>query len=282
MRRVGIFFISFLPIAIAFGIEFMAAFFMQGVGMLISYLPASDAQIADLRLNLFFDHFDYAYAIMIVYSLVCVCIFGLWYYKCYNANYLPSFGKTFHPMMIGAIILLVPGTQFGANLVSVIVGIISPKAMEDYEALIESTGLGDQNTFFLILYSVILAPICEELIFRGVTLSNARRVMPFWAANILQAALFGLFHGNVMQGFYAAALGLVLGFICEYGKSIYFSIGLHILFNFWGTVISNFLDFENEIIYDILFWGCIGIVLPAGIAMFIIGKKLRDKKPRAI
>ena len=273
MRRFGIFCITFLPITLALVIEILAVFFVQGIGALCSYLPASGMADANLRFDLFFDHFDYNYCLFAVYALLSICVFGIWYYKCYAGEYLPSASKTFHPLMLGAILVLVPGTQFGADLVSTLVATIYPKALEDYEALIESAGLADHNTFFLILYSVILAPICEELIFRGVTLRNARRVMPFWPANILQAVLFGLFHGNLMQGCYAAALGIVLGFICEYGGSIYYSIGLHILFNLWGTVIIDLINFDNEVIYNISFWSSILIALPLGIIMFVFGKK---------
>ena len=100
----------------------------------------------------------------------------------------------------------------------------------------------------MLLYSVLLAPVCEELIFRGTTMHLARRALPFWLANTMQALLFGLFHMNWIQGIYAFALGLVLGYVCEKGGSIYYSILLHILFNLWGTVISTLLpDVGNTV-----------------------------------
>ena len=69
-----------------------------------------------------------------------------------------------------------------------------------------------------------------------------RRALPFWAANLMQAVLFGIFHMNWIQGIYAFVLGLVLGWICEKGGSIYFSMFFHILFNFWGTIIGPLLN----------------------------------------
>lgn len=93
----------------------------------------------------------------------------------------------------------------------------------------------DEPSLILVLYSVLIGPVCEELIFRGLTLKYAKRAMPFWVANFLQALLFGVFHMNMIQGVYAFVVGIVLGFICEKSRSIYPSMLFHILFNIWGT-----------------------------------------------
>ena len=61
----------------------------------------------------------------------------------------------------------------------------------------------------LAVYTIILAPVGEELVFRGLTYRFARKALPFWGANILQAALFGVMHLNLFQGLYAFFLGTV-------------------------------------------------------------------------
>jgi hypothetical protein len=108
--------------------------------------------------------------------------------------------------------------------------------------LMETSGLSDNLSPMMLTYAVFIGPIAEELIFRGVTLRSFRRVFPFWLANLCQASLFGLYHMNLLQGVYAGALGLVLGFICERGGSIYLSMFLHILYNFWGTIVTSALS----------------------------------------
>ena len=60
----------------------------------------------------------------------------------------------------------------------------------------------DEPSLILVLYSVLIGPVCEELIFRGLTLKYAKRAMPFWVANFLQALLFGVFHMNMIQDVY--------------------------------------------------------------------------------
>lgn len=63
-----------------------------------------------------------------------------------------------------------------------------------------------------LLRLVAIDPFAEELCFRGVSLTVLeRRGLPFWAANLIQAALFAAFHFNIVQSAYAFICALVLG-----------------------------------------------------------------------
>ncbi|MFQ6806449.1 MAG: lysostaphin resistance A-like protein [Lachnospiraceae bacterium] len=62
----------------------------------------------------------------------------------------------------------------------------------------------------------MFAPVVEELIYRGLTLKIFQKAFPFWAANVMQAALFGLMHMNLIQKFlrihfWVSLLGLASG-----------------------------------------------------------------------
>jgi membrane protease YdiL (CAAX protease family) len=57
------------------------------------------------------------------------------------------------------------------------------------------------------------------------------RILPFTAANIIQAAVFGIYHLNVIQGAYAFLLGMILGYVANKYKSITASILLHMAVN---------------------------------------------------
>ena len=143
----------------------------------------------------------------------------------------------------------------------------------------ETAGLDSDIGLFMFIYAVILGPVCEELVFRGVTMRLVRRALPFWAANLMQAVLFGIFHMNWIQGIYAFVLGLVLGWICEKGGSIYFSMFFHILFNFWGTIIGPLLNNlkETDLLGIIIFLFTI-VSLVLGFSLFRLGTKWRDQK----
>lgn len=87
------------------------------------------------------------------------------------------------------------------------------------------------ETILTLSYVLLVGPVTEELIFRGAILDRLRLVYPFWIANLLQAALFGLYHMNVIQGIYAFLCGLLLGLVCRTTDTILASILAHITFN---------------------------------------------------
>ncbi|MBO6055192.1 MAG: CPBP family intramembrane metalloprotease, partial [Oscillospiraceae bacterium] len=65
---------------------------------------------------------------------------------------------------------------------------------------------------------------------------------------IISAVMFGLFHGNFSQFFYAFAVGLVFGYVYLRTGKIRYSIALHIFVNFMGsvpaTLLMNRVDME--------------------------------------
>jgi len=94
--------------------------------------------------------------------------------------------------------------------------------------LLESVS-GDSDSFSMFLYASILAPIAEELLFRGYILRSLRPYGKKFAI-FGSAFLFGLFHGNLLQTPYAFLMGLVLGYVAvEY--SAFWAIGVHMFNN---------------------------------------------------
>ena len=90
-----------------------------------------------------------------------------------------------------------------------------------------------------VLFMVILAPVIEEYIFRK-QLIDRMHIYGEKLAVITSALMFGLFHGNLSQLFYAFALGLVFGYVYLKTGKLRYSIGLHMLINFIGSVVGPF------------------------------------------
>ena len=92
-------------------------------------------------------------------------------------------------------------------------------------------------TFIGIVFMVILAPLIEEFIFRKTFIDRMR---PYGEklAVVTSAAMFGLFHGNLSQMFYAFSLGLVFGWVYLRTGRLRYTVGLHMLINFFGGVVS--------------------------------------------
>lgn len=246
MKKAGSFFFTFVPVLLALGLQFAAMFFAVGVSSLIEFLwynPSKNITFWEIYtdLSVLWSTLRFNAGLMILFSISCIAVFGLWYYGRYEGNFLPKPSAVFHPVSVLGLILLTPAAQYLTSYLISFISVLFPSWLKAYQKLMESAGLDEKIGITMFFYSVLLAPVSEELIFRGVTLRQAKKTLPFWAANIFQAVLFGAFHMNMIQGIYAFCLGLLLGYICEKSGSIYNSIFLHFLFNLFGTVLSGLL-----------------------------------------
>ena len=103
----------------------------------------------------------------------------------------------------------------------------------------------NQPIWMTIVFSVILAPVLEEIFFRGLVCKKLLALGEGYAI-VLSAAFFAVCHGNFFQLFYSFITGCFFGLIyVKTGKLIY-SMLLHMIVNFLGTVvISWILNFSN-------------------------------------
>lgn len=89
----------------------------------------------------------------------------------------------------------------------------------------------------LFFFTVICAPIFEELFFRKFLID---RVVSFGEvpAVLLSGFMFGLFHGNLSQFPYAFTIGIFFGMIYIRTGKLLYTIILHAMVNFLGSVVS--------------------------------------------
>ncbi len=95
--------------------------------------------------------------------------------------------------------------------------------------------LGSINMWEAAFYTVIAAPIAEELIFRKGMMSL---LLPYGekTAIFVSALFFALVHGNLYQLIYAFGLGCVLGYLYVKSGRLRDVIAVHALVNFTGGV----------------------------------------------
>lgn len=93
----------------------------------------------------------------------------------------------------------------------------------------------------LFFYVAILAPFCEELLFRGLLYHSYRKSRNLVFAGLCSALLFGLYHMNFNQAPYAFALGVMMALLVEATGSIWSSFLMHFLINGFsvGTMITE-------------------------------------------
>ena len=87
----------------------------------------------------------------------------------------------------------------------------------------------------------LLAPVCEELVFRGAVLRALLRWTPrHWLAIAISALLFALIHANPIQMPHAFLVGLLLGWLYYRTDSIVPGIVYHWVNNSIAYVVYNF------------------------------------------
>lgn len=84
-----------------------------------------------------------------------------------------------------------------------------------------------------IVATCILAPVLEEMLFRGVLLRSFLNQHQRWPAIAASALFFGAAHFNIYQFVLAFLLGLVLGWLYERSRSLIPCIALHATLNTW-------------------------------------------------
>lgn len=78
---------------------------------------------------------------------------------------------------------------------------------------------------------VIIAPVVEELLFRGYLFSKLREKASFWLSTLLTSVLFGFVHLQWNVGLDVFALSLVLCYLREKTGAVWAGIGLHMIKN---------------------------------------------------
>lgn len=142
--------------------------------------------------------------------------------------------------------------SFLNTIVVSMMGFSSPVEIFSYPAEYSS-----DVSLILQLISIGLVPaFCEELLFRGVILSN---LMPYGKASavIISSVLFGLMHGNIYQFIYTTVAGLIMGSVYVLTDSLWCSIILHMINNSLSVLQSALMDrFSDEhgMVLTILFF----------------------------
>lgn len=110
-----------------------------------------------------------------------------------------------------------------------------------YEELSEQVFTG-QSFFSMMLWVGIVAPIAEELIFRGLIFRRLLDEMRLgWAIGI-SAFLFGAYHGNVLQFLYAGILGACFAYCYYRLGNLWAPILLHIGANSWSVILTKLAE----------------------------------------
>ncbi|MDO1605008.1 CPBP family intramembrane metalloprotease [Lactobacillus sp. YT155] len=144
------------------------------------------------------------------------------YYKKINHNYQT-------PLNLNALLMIIAGTVLIIVINLATLPFMKATGNANVDALTEMMqGL----PYLMLLYSVIVAPVMEELFFRGLFMNLFFKDSPYWGL-VVSSIIFGLLH-TAADPIYLISkilLGFILGFVYLKTRNIRANILVHILNN---------------------------------------------------
>ena len=174
-----------------------------------------------------------------------------------------------HKMSIKTFIICISITMFLmwiGNIVGTIItngigSLVQHEVTNPIEGVINNSGL-----IANIVVITLIAPIFEELIFRKLLIDRTIKYGGTISI-LLSALLFALFHGNLSQFFYAFLLGGFFATIYIKTGQIKYTIGLHMIINFIGSVVSLFV---TQPLLELASGGTIPLTTTIGVVLYVL------------
>ena len=177
---------------------------------------------------------NHTIGIMLIYSAGLLAFIAWRYHKQLQANNPRRIGRTpatvEHILQLIGLFILMYAIQI---VWSVLIAQHVLSSPANQQALNQQI---NQLPFWNLAYSVLFAPVIEELIFRGIFLNYFFRSNRRWV-NVFGVLVSGLIFGMMHVGSFSptllmySALGWVLGFTYLHFKDIRYNIALHFMNN---------------------------------------------------
>lgn len=111
----------------------------------------------------------------------------------------------------------------GVNLLMALAGLT--RISERYQEVADrqygvALGIG------ILIYGLV-SPLAEEVVFRGLIYNRMRRYFGKALSVIVCGVMFGIYHGNLVQGIYGAVLGIAITYSYEWFGSFFAPVWFH-------------------------------------------------------
>jgi membrane protease YdiL (CAAX protease family) len=162
-----------------------------------------------------------------------------------------------------AIAMTIPALLLVITSLVTVVASVFPLSAAEVE-MFDELGSGDLVSLAM---TCLLAPVLEEMLFRGVILRSFLQQYPRWPAIVGTAVLFGVAHMNIYQFGAGLVLGLYVGWLYERTRSLLPCIALHACYN--TTLMTIAFDDAAEGVggFPAVFWAAALVLGVAGIHM---------------
>lgn len=168
----------------------------------------------------------------LVLKLVVMLVFGFWYMvREHKWHYRPNYRSVFTAKTVVSLIGIGLLGQYTIGFIMSFVRVALPDVFQDYERVTDTLSLSNGSPVITILLVVVIGPVAEEVLFRGVIYGKLRDCFTVTQAAVISAAIFGIYHKNIVQGVYAALFGIILAYIFEKTQTLWGSVFMHMVFN---------------------------------------------------
>lgn len=132
---------------------------------------------------------------------------------------------------------------------------------------------------WMLVSAVVLAPILEEMLFRGVVQGSVTKRFGPVVGIIVSALVFGIVHINPIQVVGAFSIGLVLGYIYHRTKTLWSVIILHFLNNAFSyfmwmiggqQIITMREIFTSDKVYNVVYIAAAAVSLVSFVLLFTV------------
>lgn len=211
---------------------------------------------------------------LVIFAVTTILFYGLYSIAIDEKSICKKISKKFTIRNIFYLTIAVVGFKIISNdLVVFILDPFSKMLMPQFtlKAISEVTQIS------FLMYTCIIGPAMEELVFRGVVLGGLLKMYSAKKSIIISSTLFGISHLNGIQFINAFMLGAFMGYIYVKIKSIYLCMYSHVLFNSIGFVIIYLPKIQNlMIIVPITILGCLFMIY--GLKKVSMSNKKVDRK----
>ena len=219
---------------------------LQGIHMVILYIFIQTVVDFPLALIDYYKDTEYLYnpvkkIVLGIGSVLFILIYGISRSKLPVIQIFPF--KMFNPLVLIPVISFIWGAHNYLDVVNIWVAKAIPPPPWFWE-LFNRVFEGDYGLMGVFLKVSVVAPIVEELIFRGLIFNGFRRNYNGFVAVFVSALLFSLFHLNPWQMPATFVLGLLLGWLMLRTNNILVAILGHSINN--SLVLLN-VTYEDQI-----------------------------------
>lgn len=255
---------KFLPKPVRDVLLYLVAFLgLQGLVMAIAAFVIQSGEMTPMTTSV----------ATLVYSIAAIALFA-------KLRWAPCSGKYINKrpwFTLFWVVFLTIGCMLPVELITEIIGVKLP---DEYVKLF--SGIMSNDLGFIAIG--IVAPVAEEMLFRGAILRTLLSWLGYdrrWIAIVVSALLFGVVHGNMAQGLGAFLMGLLIGWMYMRTQSMVPGILFHWVNNSLAVMMFRIMPQAADMtVIDYFHGDMMRVGLAALFSLMIFGASLYQLRER--